>query len=149
VTAAAAAAVAVAVALLSVAGVAQASSTAAVDDRNGASAGSTSRYAGQIELVSRPGRRVRSATQGDGWQAVFRERARGTVGYRVCVRKAGASGVRRCWSRRSGRDGRSRVTIALFVNDRGGPGHYTATWTVRGRTVATAAFHVRPEPSRR
>jgi hypothetical protein len=110
-------------------------------------AGTTRRYAGQIELFSRPGRRVRTATQGDGWQAVFRERARGAVRYRVCVRKAGSARVRRCWSRRSGRDGRSRVTIALFVNDRGGAGRYTATWTVRGRTVATAAFRVRPEPT--
>jgi hypothetical protein len=106
-------------------------------------------YAGQIELVSRPGRRVRSAVQGDGWQAVFRERARGRVSYRVCVRKLGASGVRRCWSRRSGRDGRSRATIALFVNDRGGAGRYAATWTVRDRTVATATFHVRAESSAR
>ena len=110
-------------------------------------AGTARRYAGQIELVSRRGRRVRTGVQGDGWQAVFRERTRGKVSYRVCVRKAGSARVRRCWSRRSGRDGRSRVTIALFVNDRGGPGHYTATWTVRGRTVATTAFHVRPEPS--
>ena len=105
------------------------------------------RYAGRIELVSRPGEQVRAGTQGDGWQAVFRERARGRVSYRVCVRKLGAAGVRRCWSPRSGRDGRSRVTIALFVNDRGGAGRYTATWTVRDRTVATAAFRVRAEPS--
>ena len=108
---------AVVTALLAVPGVPQASSSAAAAER----------YTGQIELVSRPGRRVRSAVQGDGWQAVFRERARGTVPYRVCVRKAGGTPVPRCWTRRSGRDGRSRVNIALFVNDRGGPGHYTAT----------------------
>ena len=138
---------AVAAGLLTLAPVAPASSTAVVEDRNGASAGATPRYAGQIELVSRPGRRVRSAVQGDGWQAVLRERARGTVSYRVCVRTAGAPTVRRCWSRRSGGDGGSRVTIALFVNDRGGPGKYTATWTVRGRAVDTASFEVRAEPS--
>jgi hypothetical protein len=129
--------------------VARRSAGATARSRVSRAAGAAARYAGQIELVSRPGRRVGSGTQGDGWQAVFRERARGTVSYRVCVRKAGAARVRRCWSRRSGRDGRSRVTIALFVNDRGGPGHYTATWTVRGRTVASAAFHVRSEPSGR
>ena len=124
---------------------APATSTAAGGSRSAGAA--ARRYTGQIELVSRPGRRVRTGTQGDGWQAVFRERARGTVRYRVCVRKLGETLVRRCWSRRSARNGRSRVTIALFVNDRGGAGRYSVTWTVRGRTVATAAFRVRAEPS--
>jgi Tol biopolymer transport system component len=109
----------------------------------------TKRYTGQVELVSRPGRRVSSGVQGDGWQVVFRERARGRVAYRVCVQKTGAKGVRRCWSRRTDRKGRSRVTVALFVNDRGGAGSWRARWTVRGRTVARAAFTVRPEPAGR
>jgi hypothetical protein len=108
-----------------------------------ASAGGST-YSGHIGLVSRPGDRVRSGEQGAGWQAIFRERRSGRIAYRLCLRHRG-NGTQRCWNRRSNARGRSRVFVALFVNDRGGPGRWRATWSVGGTTVATWAFTVSAE----
>jgi hypothetical protein len=107
-------------------------------------AAGTSPYSGHIGLVSRPGEKVRSGEQGAGWQAIFRERRSGRVAYRLCLRQRD-NGTRRCWNRRSSRTGRSRVFVALFVNDRGGPGRWRATWSVDGSVVAIWGFRVEPE----
>jgi hypothetical protein len=101
-------------------------------------------YSGHIGLVSRPGEKVRSGEQGAGWQAIFRERRSGRVAYRLCLRHFD-NDTRRCWNRRSRRSGRSRVFVALFVNDRGGPGRWRATWSVDGTRVAAWKFTVRTE----
>jgi hypothetical protein len=44
-----------------------------------------------------------------------------------------------------GQRGVSRVFVARFVNDRGGPGRWRARWIVDGETVASWRFRVRPE----
>jgi hypothetical protein len=75
---------------------------------------------------------------------VLEEEVAGRVDYRVCVRHLG-NGERRCWNRRTNRRGVSRMVVALFVNDLGGPGRWRARWTVDGVTVATWRFTVRPE----
>jgi hypothetical protein len=86
----------------------------------------------------------RQGSQGAGWQTVFRERARGRVRYRVCVTHE-RNGRSRCWTRTTRADGSSVVLVARFVNDRGGPGPWHATWLVRGRRVARWDFAVRGE----
>jgi hypothetical protein len=83
-------------------------------------------------------------SQGAGWRAVFRERVPGRVNYRVCLRHRG-NGEQRCWRRTTGARGRSRVFVARFVNDRGGPGRWRAVWRVDGERVARWSFRVRPE----
>lgn len=100
-------------------------------------------YSGHISLIGGGGP-VRSGSQGAGWQAVFKERRRGRVRYRVCLTHR-TNKTSRCWSRATRRDGTSVVFVALFVNDRGGPGPWKATWLVRGRRVASYRFTVRPE----
>ncbi|HEX5619184.1 MAG TPA: hypothetical protein VFX51_12225 [Solirubrobacteraceae bacterium] len=83
-------------------------------------------------------------SQGAGWRAVFRENVDGRVRYRVCLRHR-RSGTQRCWDRRTNANGVSRVFVARFVNDRGGPGRWRARWRVDGRIVDTWRFKVRPE----
>jgi hypothetical protein len=83
-------------------------------------------------------------SQGAGWRTVFKEHVEGRVRYRVCLRHV-RNGERRCWSRRTGQRGVSRVFVARFVNDRGGPGRWRARWIVDGETVASWRFRVRPE----
>ncbi len=100
-------------------------------------------FSGHISLIGGGGP-VRSGSQGAGWQAVFKERRRGRVGYRVCLTHR-TNRTSRCWSRTTRRDGTSVVFVALFVNDRGGPGPWKATWLVGGRRVASYRFTVRPE----
>ena len=86
----------------------------------------------------------REGSQGAGWEAVFREHRHGRVRYRVCLRHL-ESPVSRCWGRRTPQSGISRVLVAMFVNDQGGPGPWRATWVVNGRTVKTWRFRVRSE----
>jgi hypothetical protein len=88
--------------------------------------------------------KTRVGSQGAGWQAVFKERARGRVRYRVCLTHE-ENGVSACVSRTTRVDGSSVVFAAIFINDRGGPGPWHATWLVRGRGVARWDFTVRPE----
>jgi hypothetical protein len=83
-------------------------------------------------------------SQGAGWRAVFRESLDGRVRYRVCLRHR-RSEKQRCWDRRTNANGVSRVFVARFVNDRGGPGRWRARWRVDGRIVDTWRFTVRPE----
>jgi hypothetical protein len=105
-----------------------------------AQAGST--YDGWVgRLGSGP---TREGSQGAGWEAVFREHRLGRVRYRVCLRHLDVP-VRRCYGRRTPQSGISRVFVALFVNDEGGPGRWRATWSVNDRIVATWRFRVRPE----
>jgi hypothetical protein len=66
------------------------------------------------------------------------------VRYRVCLRHLG-NGERRCWDRRTNRHSVSHVFVALFVNDRGGPGKSRARWMVGGEQVGSWRFTVRPE----
>jgi hypothetical protein len=99
-------------------------------------------YAGHVSRLGFGKTRVGS--QGAGWQAVFRERAVGRVRYRVCLTHQ-QHGASRCWSRTTRGDGTSVVFVALFVNDRGGPGTWRAMWLVRGRRVARWHFTVRSE----
>jgi hypothetical protein len=87
---------------------------------------------------------TREGSQGAGWEAVFREHRIGRVRYRVCLQHLDVP-VRRCYSRRTPQSGISRVFVALFVNDQGGPGRWGATWSVNGRIVATWRFWVRAE----
>lgn len=100
------------------------------------------RYRGFVDrLDDNP---THEGSQGAGWRAVFEERVNRRVGYRVCLRHLGNE-VQRCWRRRTGRGGFSRVFVARFVNDRGGPGRWRARWRVNGQIVATWRFTVRPE----
>jgi micrococcal nuclease len=100
------------------------------------------RYRGYVDLFD--GEPAHAGYQGNGWRAVFKETVRGRVRYRVCLRHLG-NGERRCWNRRTGRRGVSRVFAALFVNDQGGPGKWRARWFVGGQRVASWRFTVRPE----
>lgn len=100
-------------------------------------------YDGYVRLLG--GAKTHSSFQGAGWQTVFRERVAGRVRYRVCLTHR-PTNVSRCWARASRPDGRSVVFVALFVNDRGGPGAWRATFTVQRRRVATWDFTVLPEP---
>ncbi len=100
------------------------------------------RYRGYVDrLDDQP---THEGSQGAGWRAVFKERAAGRVSYRVCLRHL-ADGIRRCWDRRTNANGASRVFVARFVNDRGGPGKWRARWLVDGHQVASWRFKVRPE----
>jgi len=45
----------------------------------------------------------------------------------------------------AGGSGRQDVFVALYVNDVGGSGRWSARWFVRGRQVAARRFSVRPE----
>jgi hypothetical protein len=65
------------------------------------------------------------------------------VHYRVCL--SGGVGARRCFERTTSVAGRSSINVSIFVNDQGGPGDWTAVWTVRGRRVASWRFTLRPE----
>jgi endonuclease YncB( thermonuclease family) len=103
---------------------------------------SARRYRGYIDVFN--GEPTREASQGAGWRAIFRERAAGRVRYKVCLRHLG-NDAQRCWSRRTSERGRSRVFVARFVNDRGGPGRWRARWRVNGRIVSSWRFTVRPE----
>jgi hypothetical protein len=103
---------------------------------------SGARYRGFVDRFD--GEPAREGSQGAGWRAIFEEKAAGRVRYRVCLRHLG-NGERRCWDRRTNRRGVSRVFVALFVNDRGGPGRWRARWFVDGERVATWRFRVRPE----
>jgi hypothetical protein len=87
---------------------------------------------------------TREASQGAGWRTIFRERVPGRVRYTVCLRNLD-NRVGKCWRGRTGTRGRSRIFVALFVNDQGGPGRWRARWKVAGRVVATWRFRVRPE----
>jgi hypothetical protein len=100
-------------------------------------------YDGYISLFgSGP---VHEGSQGAGWTASFRERRRGRVRYRVCLKHTNSPKVKRCWRGRTGRRGRSEIFVARFVNDRGGPGRWRATWRRHGRRVDAFEFKVRPE----
>jgi hypothetical protein len=100
------------------------------------------RYRGYISV----GRgATHSGVQGDGWRAVFRERVRGRVRYKVCLRYLEQPSIRRCWRRTTSSRGRSSVFVALFVNDRGGVGRWRARWRARGKRVASWTFRVRSE----
>lgn len=89
--------------------------------------------------------KVRKSIQGAGWQTVFKERAEGRVRYRVCLTHMPTK-TSRCWKRRTSASGISVVFVALFVNDRGGPGPWRARFLVHGRRVAKWDFTVLPEP---
>jgi len=99
-------------------------------------------YRGHVDRLD--GRPTHEGSQGAGWRAVLREEIAGRVRYRVCLRHLG-NGERRCWNRRTSRRGVSRVFVALFVNDVGGPGKWRARWTVDGERVAAWRFRVEPE----
>jgi hypothetical protein len=75
--------------------------------------------------------KTRVGSQGAGWQAVFKERAEGAVRYRVCLTHE-RNGVSACVNRTTRADGSSVVFAAIFINDRGGPGPWHATWYVPG-----------------
>jgi hypothetical protein len=105
--------------------------------------GQVRRYHGYVDVLGGRGP-VREATQGAGWRAIFRERARGRVRYSVCLRNLD-NGVRHCWGARTSARGTSRVFVARFVNDRGGPGAWQARWKIRGDVVSTWHFRVQPE----
>lgn len=98
---------------------------------------------GYVKLLG--GGKVRESFQGAGWQTVFKERAEGRVRYRVCLTQRQTK-TSRCWTRRTRADGTSIVFVALFVNDRGGPGPWRAKFLVDGRRVAKWDFTVLPEP---
>jgi hypothetical protein len=106
------------------------------------SAAAAPRYRGFVDVLD--GKPTRIASQGAGWRTVFRERVPGRVRYTVCLRNLD-NGVGRCWRARTGARGRSRIFVALFVNDRGGPGRWRARWKRDGRVVASWRFRVRPE----
>jgi hypothetical protein len=108
----------------------------------GAAEASARDYRGYVDRLD--GVPTREGSQGAGWRAVLEEEVDGRVDYRVCVRHLG-NGERRCWNRRTNERGNSRVFVARFVNDIGGPGRWRARWTVDGETVATWRFRVRPE----
>jgi hypothetical protein len=100
------------------------------------------RYRGFVDRFD--DRPTHEGSQGAGWRAVDKETVSGRVRYRVCLRHLG-NGEQRCWNRRTGRRGVSRVFAALFVNDEGGPGKWRARWFVDGEQVASWRFTVRPE----
>jgi len=100
-------------------------------------------YDGYVSLLGGD-RRVRTASQGVGWELVFRERSVRRVRYRVCAENLDGD-ARRCWTRRTRSDGTSRIFVARFINDQGGPGRWRATWSVGNRTVDVWRFRVRPE----
>jgi hypothetical protein len=99
-------------------------------------------YRGFVDVLN--GQPTREASQGAGWRTVFRERVPGRLRYTVCLRNLD-NRVGNCWRGRTGTRGRSRIFVALFVNDQGGPGRWRARWKVAGRVVATWRFRVRPE----
>lgn len=99
-------------------------------------------YRGFVDVLN--GQPTREASQGAGWRAVFRERVSGRVRYTVCLRNLD-NDVGNCWRSRTGARGRSRIFVALFVNDQGGTGRWRARWKVAGRVVASWRFRVRPE----
>lgn len=116
--------------------------TAAMTAVGGAPAQARPFYEGKVTLIGFGP--THDASQGAGWQAVFRERAQGPVRYRVCLTHE-VNKASRCWSRTTRNDGSSVVFVALFVSDTGGSGAWHATWLVRGRRVARWDFNVRPE----
>jgi hypothetical protein len=83
--------------------------------------------------------------QGDGWTLVFANNKRHAVRYRACVRLLTGNGAHRCWSATAAPQSRSRIFVALFVNDRGGLGRWRATWFQQGRQVGEWGFTVRSE----
>ncbi len=100
-------------------------------------------YRGYVSIGRGP---THVGVQGNAWTLVFRESVAGRVPYRVCVGHLEPPRVRRCYERRSSSRGRSSVFVALFVNDAGGTGRWRARWYVRGKSVDTWSFRVRPEP---
>ena len=100
-------------------------------------------YRGFVSLLGTP---ERDASQGAAWTLSFRERARGRVRYKTCLKHLG-NGTTRCYRRRTPASGRQDVFVARFVNDVGGPGRWRARWFVRGVRVAEWKFTVRPEGS--
>ena len=100
-------------------------------------------YRGFVSLSGTP---ERDASQGAAWTLSFRERARGRVRYKTCLKHLG-NGTTRCYRRRTPASGRQDLFVARFVNDVGGPGRWRARWFVRGRRVAEWKFRVRPEPT--
>jgi hypothetical protein len=99
-------------------------------------------YRGYIGLFGDP---THEASQGAGWTANFEERKPGRIRYKVCLKHRDPPKVKRCWRKRTGKNGRSEVFVALYVNDTGGPGDWRARWKVNGRNVETWNFHVNPE----
>lgn len=83
----------------------------------------------------------RDRAQGQYHGLRFRVTPPKRVTYRVCL----SGPASRCWSRRTGGNGRSSVNASLFVNDQGGPGRWTATWYVKGRKVSSWRFRLRSE----
>lgn len=125
--------IAVAVAMLSLAGLAVGGAAPAEP--------AARKYRGFVSLFGEP---VRNASQGAGWTLSFRERARGRVRYKTCLRHLG-NGSTRCYKRRTPSSGRQDLFVARYVNDVGGPGSWRARWFVRGRRVGEWRFTVRPE----
>ncbi len=76
---------------------------------------------------------------GNYMELCFIDRARTRTRYRVCVRFA-ADGRGPCFRRRTGAAGSRSATG--HVGDLERIGNWTATWTVRGRTVARWRFHM-------
>lgn len=99
------------------------------------------KYRGFVSLSGQP---RHSGSQGAGWTLSFRERARGRVRYKTCLRHLG-NGSTRCYKRRAPASGRQDLFVARYVNDIGGPGRWRARWFVRGDRVGEWRFTVRPE----
>lgn len=112
----------------------------------GPTVGETARvqYEGWVGGFPGQGDRRRRRVQGDFHALNFERRPGRAVRYRVCLR-GGNLAVRSCFRRRSGSGGRSSVNVSLWLNDRGGPGNWKATWFVRHKAVASWRFTLVPE----
>jgi hypothetical protein len=100
-------------------------------------------YTGYVTVLGGAGPR-HGGSQGDGWTLVFASRQRGAVRYQACAQWLAGS-ARRCWSATATQNRQSRILVALFVNDEGGPGPWLVTWRVGGRQVASWRFTVTSE----
>jgi hypothetical protein len=106
-------------------------------------AGARAAYTGYVTVLGGAGP-THSGSQGDGWTLVLVRSQRGAVRYRACAQWLAGS-ARRCWSATATQNRKSRIGVALFVNDSGGPGPWLVTWRVGARQVASWRFTVTSE----
>lgn len=85
----------------------------------------------------------RQAVQGEFHGFTFRDQLGGRTRYRLVL--LGPGGSRKAERGRTNCNGKDKKNLSLYVNDVGGPGHWSAKWKVGGRKVAQYRFRLAPE----